>query len=284
MAESWQVDGPRIIEVGGEGDAVRDLRVGLVAGRVDVVAHDDPDEASASIEVSRVDGRPLEVTWADGELCVAHPKVRWEGVLESLKNIGKRGDVAELSIAVPAGTRVRISTVSADGLLSGLRSEASVRTVSGELAVDGVHGDVKARTVSGRIDVRGLDGSLSGESVSGSVVVHAVRLPQLDMKTVSGELVVDVEAVPSRVDMKSVSGDVVVRIPAEAGFRLDARSMSGQIVADGRRIGAGRPGPPQGEIRDGDESVRVSATSVSGDVTLLRTPARPAEPQDSAAS
>ena len=44
-----------------------------------------------------------------------------------------------------------------------------------------------------------------------------------------------------------------------------------QIVADGRRIGAGRPGPPQGEIRDGDESVHVSAMSVSGDVTLLRT-------------
>lgn len=70
--------------------------------------------------------------------------------------------------------------------------------------------------------------------------------------------------------MKSVSGDLVVRVPADAGYRIDAKSVSGRIVADGRRLGAGRPGPPQGEIRHGDESVRVSAASVSGDVTLLR--------------
>ena len=281
MAESWQVDGPRILEVGGEHEPVRELKVGLVAGRVDVVAHPadtdadtDPDAAAgARIEVTTVRGRALEVTWEGGVLTVSHPKVTWDGLLEGLKSLTRRDDRAELSIAVPRGTRVKVSTVSADGLVAGVRTGATVRTVSGELVVDDVHGDVAARTISGRIDVRGLHGSLSGESVSGSIVVQAAELPRLDVKTVSGELVVDLHAAPSRVDMKSVSGDLVVRIPGESGFRLDARSVSGQIVADGRRIGAGRPGPPQGEIRDGDESVRVSATSVSGDVTLLRTEA-----------
>ncbi len=271
MTQHWQIDSPTVLEVGGGEEPVRELRVGLIGGRVDVVAHDGADDESARIEVSRVTGRPLEVTWADGALSVAHPKVTWDGLLEGLKSLSRRDDVAELSIAVPRGTTVRISTVSADGLLSGLRAPATVRTVSGELAVDGVHGDVHARTISGRIDVRDLHGSLSGESVSGSLVVQAASLPQLDVKTVSGELVVDLHASPSKVDMKSVSGDLVVRIPAASGFRLDAKSVSGQIIADGRRIGAGRPGPPQGEIRDGDESVHVSAISVSGDVTLLRT-------------
>jgi hypothetical protein len=272
MPESWQIDGPRILDVGGDGEPVRELRVGLVAGRVDVIAHpaDAEDGAGARIEVTSVKGRPLEVTWQDGVLSVSHPKVTWDGLLEGLKSLTRRDDRAELSIAVPASAQVRVSTVSADGLVSGLRAPATVRTVSGELAVDGVHGDVAARTISGRIDVRDLHGSLSGESVSGSIVVQAAELPRLDVKTVSGELVVDLHAAPSKVDMKSVSGDLVVRIPGQSGFRLDARSVSGQIVADGRRIGAGRPGPPQGEIRDGDESVRVSATSVSGDVTLLR--------------
>jgi hypothetical protein len=272
MPESWQIDGPRILDVGGDGEPVRELRVGLVAGRVDVIAHpaDAEDGAGARIEVTSVKGRPLEVTWQDGVLSVSHPKVTWDGLLEGLKSLTRRDDRAELSIAVPASAQVRVSTVSADGLVSGLRAPATVRTVSGELAVDGVHGDVAARTISGRIDVRDLHGSLSGESVSGSIVVQAAELPRLDVKTVSGELVVDLHAAPSKVDMKSVSGDLVVRIPGQSGFRLDARSVSGQLVADGRRIGAGRPGPPQGEIRDGDESVRVSATSVSGDVTLLR--------------
>jgi hypothetical protein len=273
MAENWQVDGPRILEVGGEGEPVLELRVGLIAGRVDVVAHESDDDVSARIEVSSVRGRPLEVSWADGQLSVGHPKVTWDGLLDGLKSLGRRDDKAELSIAVPRSTRVRLSTVSADGLLAGLQAPATVRTVSGELVVDGVHGDVHARTISGRIDVRDLHGSLTGESVSGSLTVQATHLPQLNVKTVSGELVVDLHAVPSRVAMQSVSGDLVVRIPAGSGFRLDAKSVSGQIVADGRRIGAGRPGPPQGEIRDGDESVHVSAKSVSGDVTLLRTTA-----------
>lgn len=274
MAESWQVDTARILEVGAEQDPVRELRVGLIGGRVDVVAQEEgEDDGSARIEVTSVVGRPLEVTWDGGVLSVHHPKVTWDGLLEGLKSLGRRDDRAELSIAVPRRTKVRISTVSADGLLSGLHAPATVRTVSGELAVDGVHGELHARTISGRIDVRDLHGSLSGESVSGSLVVQAAELPKLEAKTVSGEVVVDLHTAPSRVDMKSVSGDLVVRIPAESGFRLDARSVSGQIVADGRRIGAGRPGPPQGEIRDGDESVHVSATSVSGDVTVLRTAA-----------
>jgi DUF4097 and DUF4098 domain-containing protein YvlB len=272
MAENWQIDGPRILEVGGADEPVRELRVGLVAGRVDVIAHPSgsEDDGTGRIEVTSVRGRHLEVTWQDGVLSVTHPKVTWDGLLEGLKSLTRRDDHAELSIAVPASAQVRVSTVSADGLVAGLRAPATVRTVSGELAVDGIHGDVSARTISGRIDVRDLHGSLSGESVSGSIVVQAAQLPRLDVKTVSGELVVDLHTAPSKVDMKSVSGDLVVRIPGESGFRLDARSVSGQIVADGRRIGAGRPGPPQGEIRDGDESVHVSATSVSGDVTLLR--------------
>jgi hypothetical protein len=271
MSESWKVDGPKILEIGGVDEKVRTLRVGLIAGRVDVVAHAD-DEQGARIEVTRVKGRQLEIEWNDGELSVIHPKVKWDGLLDGLKFISQRDDIAELSIAVPRDCEVRISTVSADGLLAGLHAEASVRTVSGELAVSGVRGEVNARTVSGRIDVRDLRGSLSGESVSGSLIVHAVELDSLDVKTVSGELVLDLESTPSKVNMKSVSGDLVVRIPQESGFRLDAKTMSGQIVADGRRLGSGRrPGPPQGEIRDGDESVRVSAMTVSGDVTLLRT-------------
>lgn len=276
MAEQWQVDGPRVVEVGSAAEPVLRLHVGLIGGRVDVIAHDtsgpsDPDDAQCvRVEVTRVHGRPLDVSWRDGELWVGHPKVKWDSIFDGLKSLSRGEAEAELSIAVPAGVRVHLSTVSADGLLSGLRAPVTVHTVSGEVVVDQVSGEVGARTVSGRIDVRGLDGSLSGNSVSGSLTVQASRLPRLDAKTVSGELVVDLERTPSTLHVKTVSGDLVVRIPTDAGYRLDARTVSGAIVADGRRLRSGRPGPPQGEIRDGDESVRVSATSVSGDVTLLR--------------
>jgi hypothetical protein len=270
MGRSWQLAEPEVVEVGGTDEPVRSLQIGLIAGRVDVVAHDGD---TARVEVGRVRGRELEIVWGDGVLAVRHPQVRWDGLLDAVKGFARREDSAEVSIAVPRGTVVRMYTISADGLLAGLAATATVRTVSGSIVLDEVTGDVAARTVSGRIEVRALSGSLTGESVSGSLTVQARSLPELDVKTVSGELVVDLQQAPSTVTMRSVSGDLTVRIPAGAGYRLDARSVSGQIVADGRSLGASRPGPPQGEVRSGDESVRVSATSVSGDVTLLRTSA-----------
>ncbi len=100
--------------------------------------------------------------------------------------------------------------------------------------------------------------------------MHGVDLPELHVKTVSGALVVDLHGSPSRIRLKSVSGDLTVRIPATAGFRLTAKTVSGRVVADGRHIGERRPGRTKGEVHDGDESVQIDAGSVSGDVTVLR--------------
>jgi hypothetical protein len=268
MVRSWQVGGPEVIDAGDETDPVRTLQVGLVGGRVEVLGHDGP---GARVEVTSARGRHLEVTWADGVLAVRHPHVRWDGLLDALKGFARGEDDADLRITVPRTAAVRLSTGSADGELTGLRAAATVRTVSGALTVDDLVGDLAVRTVSGQIEVRSLTGSVTGESVSGPLTVQATSLPHLDVKTVSGALTVDLDQTPSALYLKSVSGDLTVRIPPAAGYRLDARSVSGQIVADGRQLGATRPGPPQGEVRSGDESVHISANSVSGDVTLLRT-------------
>src|SRR6478752_1820538 len=80
-SESWVVAGPQIIEI----EKITSLRVQLVAGRVDVVAHDGP---GARIEVHDVDGRPLEVSLADGELWVGYQFTLggWDGFLEKFRN------------------------------------------------------------------------------------------------------------------------------------------------------------------------------------------------------
>jgi hypothetical protein len=274
MAETWSVSGPKVIEVGGDGEPVRELRVVLVGGRVDVVAHEDDE---ARLEISDVRGQDLEVVWDDGVLVVRHPQVRWDNLLEGLRHLTRRDDSAEMSIAVPAGTQVQVGTVSADGLVAGVRAAASVRTVSGALVLDDVHGSIGIRTVSGQVDVRNQHGPLRGESVSGSVTVHAEALPELDLKTVSGGLAVDLHDESGKLSLKTVSGDVTVRIPLRAGYRFDAKSVSGRIVAEGRRVGGTTPGNRAGELREGDESIRISAKSVSGNITLLRTTAAGAD-------
>lgn len=268
MAERWSIDGPRVIEVGGEDEPVRDLRVRLVAGRVDVVAHDDV--SAATVEVSSVRGRPLEVTWDNGTLELSHPHLGWESLFEHRSGWPGRGDdTAVVSIAVPRCTTVELGTVSGDGLVSGVHSGAQVRTVSGTVVVDGVHGEVAARTVSGEIEVRDQRGAVAGESVSGSLSVHALHLPTLTGRSVSGDVSVDLAETPCELRVKTVSGDVTLRVPADSGYDVRARSVSGAVVADGRRL-EGHHGQVKGELSSGDPDVRLVAVTVSGDVTLLR--------------
>ena len=123
--ESWVVSGPQVIDL----DEVRSLRVQLVAGRVDVVTHDEP---GARVEVHSVDGRPLEVSLIDGELRVGYQFTLdgWEGFLEKFRNFRDK-DRADVSIAVPRDLPTKVGTVSAEGLVAGIQAPASVSTVSG---------------------------------------------------------------------------------------------------------------------------------------------------------
>lgn len=266
MGEQWTVSGPKVIEVGGPDDVPRAVKVRVIGGRVDVVGHEDLD--SIRVEVASVRGRDLMVTWSDGVLEISHPSLRWESILEGLHGGAGRDDDVDVSIAVPPSVSVHLGTVSADGLVSGVTQGASVRTVSGTVVVDGVHGHLDARTVSGALEVRDQHGSVTGDTVSGSLTVQAAEMPHLRGKSVSGAVAVDLATTPSTLGFSTVSGDVTVRIPADSGFELDARSVSGRVVAGGERL-ADKPGRAGGRISRGDGAVHLVAKTVSGDVTLL---------------
>ncbi len=266
MGERWLVAGPQVLEVGEPGLEPRRLNVRLVGGQVAVVGHDDVQ--TITVEVTKVGGRPLEVTWDEGTLDISHPKLQWESLLKNIASRGISKDSVEVNIAVPRGVEVHLGTVSADGLLSGTTAAAQVRTVSGTIVVNGVGACVDVDSVSGSIEVQDHRGSLSGTTVSGALTVHACDLEKLRVKTVSGALTIDLERAPASVVARTVSGDVVVRIPANAGYQLSARSVSGRITAGNEQL-ARRPGKVEGVLRDGDGAVGIVAQTVSGDVTLL---------------
>ncbi|HEX5561979.1 MAG TPA: DUF4097 family beta strand repeat-containing protein [Nocardioidaceae bacterium] len=266
MSEQWTVAGPRVIEVGGEGDVPKEVRIRLVGGHASVVAQDDLD--SVRVEVSAVKGRDLIVTWSHGVLEISHPSLKWENLFEGFRTYFGREDRAEVSVAVPRSVVVRLGTVTGDGLVSGTNLPAHVKTVSGRIIVDGVHGHVDAKTVSGSIEVRDQHGVFTGDTVSGSLTVQAVAMPQLRAKSVSGSLSIDLGTAPATLAATTVSGDVTVRVPADSGFDVDAKTVSGEVVAGGERL-AGKPGNNGGRISRGDKAVHLVAKTVSGDVTLL---------------
>lgn len=263
--ESWVVSGPQIIEL----DEIRALRVGLVGGRVDVVAHDD-DSRGARVEVHEVSGRPLEVSLVDGELKVGygHTLGGWENFLDRLRNFSDR-DSAAVHIAVPRDVRVRLGTVTAEGLLAGVREDAQVSTVSGTVDVDRTLGALSAKTVSGEIAVRDHTGDLTLSTVSGDLTA-AGALSRVTTNSVSGAVTLDLSSRTATVAATTVSGDITIRLPEGVGVGVEAKAVSGRVVVDGRDHTAGRPGRTRFDERSGGTGCYVTSTSVSGHLTILR--------------
>jgi hypothetical protein len=267
--DSWVVDGPQTIEV----DDVSRLRIGLVGGRADVVVHDEP---VVRVEVHRVEGRPLEVTYRGGELRLGYSFTLgvWDQFLDTVRHF--RGtDVADVHIAVPAHVAVRLGTVSGEGLLAGVQEDSSVSTVSGSVVVDGTRGALAAKTVSGDVAVRAHTGPLSLNSVSGEIAASG-ELTVVAATTVSGRLTLDVSSGTASVTANSVSGDVTLRLPAGKGVRVAGHSVSGRLVVDSLEYGGNGPGRRNVDISSGDGTCHVQVNTVSGNVTVLRRPEQPA--------
>ena len=260
--ESWVVSGPQVIDV----DDVRSLRVQLVAGRVDVVTHDEP---GVRVEVHSVDGRPLEVALSNGELRVGYQFTLdgWEGFLEKFRNFRDK-DRADVSIAVPRDLPTKVGTVSAEGLVADIRAAASVSTVSGSVVVDGTRGRLKANSVSGEVVVRDHTGDLSLNTVSGEFAASGA-LTRVQANSVSGEVALDVTSGSTSVEATTVSGDVTVRLPDGEAVNVTANAVSGRLVVDGEDHSGNMPGRKV-VLRTTDARSNVSASTVSGNVTLLR--------------
>jgi hypothetical protein len=279
--QEWRIEGPRVLDIGGEGERVERLEVGIVAGRVDVVTHDD--SPTARVEVTEVQGLPVRVRWDGGRLRVIHGKEDGFPLLEMLKRTVETfgRNRAVISISVPVATRTSVSTVSATAVVTGVHAQVSVNTVSGTVTLSDLVGPIDLNTVSGPVEGDDLDGPTSVNTVSGSVTLQASRLPTVDANTVSGDIALDLTAGAARISSSSVSGDVTVRAPL-GGFDVEGHTATGQVVVDGRTLrsdghGFGVRMGGGGRLHEGDGALKVTANAVSGNVVVLRA----SGPQDS---
>lgn len=258
--DRWEVSEPRTIPV----DDVDSLKVMMMGGRIDVVGHDDPD---ARIEISRVDGQPVIIECIDGVLSVKHPDVRWDNFFEKFKTFRSK-DAATISIALPRGTPVSVSTVSADGLIAGAAGKCGIHTVSGTLVADRIKGDLKANTVSGEMTIRDMAGNLNANTVSGEFTASG-EITELKANTVDGDLTFDLYGPAGTARSNSVSGATTLRIPAESDVEFKANSAGGAVVLDGERCRSS-VGSAVTRHATGDPRWTITANSASGDVTILR--------------
>jgi hypothetical protein len=256
----------RVIDI----EAVRSLKIGLVGGQVDVVAHDEP---GIRIEVHDVTVKDLRIEVTEDQVEIDHPQLRWDNFLEVFRNFGSGGPRAEISVAVPRSVALNLGVVSASALVSGIRNDARLNTVSGDIIVDGLTGDLTVNAVSGDVQIRELVGALSANSVSGDVATTGeVRKATID--TVSGATLVDSTGAVSSIGINTVSGSATVRLDQGLPANYVFRSVSGRVQVDGVVQSGKGPGPTTNFTGSTGELsgmfVDVRANTVSGDVTVLR--------------
>jgi hypothetical protein len=257
----WRIDTPTTMEF----DGVTALRVRLVGGSVAVLAA----EGTSSLEVSSLEGDPLQVTFENGLLTIAHENLSWEGLLKWLR---PQRHAATVTVSVPRKCPAQVGVVNAAAVVSGIGSRTSVKSVSGGITLDGVAGEVDANTVSGPLEAQGINGRLNFSTVSGDLTLADGWLERLDANAVSGDVTADVDLDPlGGLNVTTVSGEVVLRLPAEADAQVNLHSVSGDVrseFAELRRSSAPASRSVSGSLGAG--SGHVSVTTMSGRVMLLR--------------
>ena len=208
----------------------------------------------------------------------------------------------DYNVAVPAGVALDVHSVSGRVRVTGVKGAVRLSTVSGSITSTDTPGVEYARTVTGDIELGGVahDNAESLSSVSGANRVSGIKARELELSTVSGDVVLR-DATCGRVSAKSVSGGfeymgalarngryevnshsggVRFELSGNTGFELNASSFSGSIRSDyqmsvgGDRnpdIRRGRRGPGDSlQATFADGSASLTLRTFSGSITIAK--------------
>ena len=276
----WQVTAPRKLTFD---TPVTALHVRIVNGTVNVVG---TDQGSARMEVTSIEGPPLLVTQEGGTLTVAYDDLPWKGFLKWLDRKGWRRS-ADVTLAVPANTRVEVGVVGATAVVSGMDGRTEVKGVTGDTTLLALRGPVRTDTVSGSVEAQALEGDLRFNSVSGDLTVVEGAGSSVKADTVSGSVIVDLDPTggPTDISLTSVSGEIAIRLPHPADAEVEANTASGTVsnAFEDLRV-SGQWGAKRITGRLGAGNGRLKATTVSGSIALLRRPPAEDEPWEAPGS
>jgi hypothetical protein len=252
-------------------DPVTSLHVRIVNGTVNVMGTED---STARLEVSGIEGPPLTVTHQHGTLTVAYDDLPWRGFLKWLDRKGWRRS-AEVTLAVPAGTRVEVGVIGAHAMVSGIEQTTEVKGVTGDATLVGISGPLRATTVSGNVETQAVTGEQRLNSVSGDLTVVEGASPFVKADSVSGAIILDLDPAggPTDARLTNVSGEIAVRLAHPADAEVEANTAGGAVsnAFDDLRV-TGQWGTKRITGRLGGGTGRLKATTVSGSIALLRRP------------
>jgi hypothetical protein len=272
---TWQITAPQRLDLD---EDVTHLDVYLFGGRLNVVGTDAPSR----VEVTRTGELPLDVSHRNGRLAIRHERIRpWRGPFAPLWwwLRGRSLVGADVSVAVPYDTRAVLRVIAGPVVVSTVRGGLTVECTGGRIALLGTGGQTRATMVSGPIEALGCSGELALETVSGEITIADSGAREVSAKTVSGSVTADLDNPPhdSRITLETISGELTIRIREDSDLSVELSAIHGRVSSTFPELGSGERWPGGAKVQGilGKGTGRLSATAMSGSITLLRRPVDP---------
>jgi hypothetical protein len=241
--------------------------VRMVAGDLTVTTGTSPH-----LHVRRESGANISVELNHGTLIISQPEAEVAPIERLWKYVTEgRRHRCRVHVTAPPSAQIELTTVSADIVASGFEGGSKVKSVSGDVTLSALKHEVDVKTVSGEIEAKSIAAGLKLKTVSGDIGVADGACRWVDAKTVSGDVLLDLDLDPQGTyDITTVSGSVGLRTTSEPSVAVDATTVSGRVVSDFGLDWDGRPGRKRLMQTIGDGGARLWVKTVSGDLRVLR--------------
>jgi DUF4097 and DUF4098 domain-containing protein YvlB len=214
-----------------------------------------PFEPTGEFILENVNGRVSVETWSE-------PQVR----IEAEKGAATEARLRQLRVEIDGeGSRVSVRTRMPSGRLFGggakvdylitLPAGARIRvsTVNGAVTVDGLAGAIRASTTNGSVEISGAAGEVEASTVNGGITARYRRLDP-----------------DSTHRFSTTNGSITVSLPEGDGGRIAARTVNGGVHNDLPLESADRTGRNRLEGRLGKGRGSLELNTVNGAIRLRR--------------
>jgi DUF4097 and DUF4098 domain-containing protein YvlB len=191
-------------------------------------------------------------------------------------SLGSRRDAISVRLVVPHGTNLKTETGSGDVHAKGRYSDVEARTGAGDISIDQVERDAAIKVASGDVHISSVGGKLQAQTAAGDLKVGTVG-GSAEVKSAAGDVSLDEvggsatvhsasgdlrlgAVTEGKVELKSVSGDMLVGVRRGSRVWMDVKTITGDARSD---LDAG------GDDGDGP-LVELKATAMSGDIRIVR--------------
>ncbi|HKF20226.1 MAG TPA: DUF4097 family beta strand repeat-containing protein [Candidatus Angelobacter sp.] len=209
----------------------------------------------------------------------------------------------DYDVTVPAETKLSSHTGSGDTFVSGIQlpvvaktgsgnvtaenlgADAHISSGSGDLKINSIKGVLHADTGSGNVRAQGVAGAIFASTGSGDVEMDQVAAGDIKVDTGSGNVKLrgvkgglrastgsgDIQAEGEATHdwrLGAGSGNITLRLPAQAGFDLNARTSSGTLKVNRQITTQGTFSRNQIQGKVGGGGVLLDLHTGSGDIEI----------------